>query len=281
MTGFRGERAVPELGPAAGEVISAAVRERTEVVIAALEAVDEAALLAPSALPQWSRLTIACHLRYGARASLDMTRRVSAGHAASFYPQGRTTQRPGTLVPESGETAIDVVASLRQSAEELDQEWAPLGPDSWLLPVREPHDKSDLGPVNLAMIALLRLTEVEVHGDDLDLGLPDWADVFIEHALPTRLAWLATRRTNHRAFDRSVRGSWLLAATDTDLRWFLSTNGEGVISRAATDADAADTRIDGAARDLLAVLLGRRARALRTSGDEQLLASFAAVFPGP
>jgi uncharacterized protein (TIGR03083 family) len=271
----------PLLDPRAGEVISAAVRERTETVVAALEAVDEAALLAPSALPQWSRLTIACHLRYGARASLDMTRHVIAGRAASFYPQGRTTQRPGTLEPEAGETPVDVVSSLRQAAEELDAEWAALDPNNWRLPVRDPDDKSDLGPVNLAMIALLRLTEVEVHGDDLDLGLPDWTDVFVEHALPTRLAWLATRRTNHRSFDSSVRRSWLLAATNTDLRWFLATDGDVVTSRAATDADAADTRIDGAARDLLAVLLGRRTRALRTTADQQRLASFAAVFPGP
>jgi hypothetical protein len=56
-----------------GAGTAAEVARRTGEVVAALDAVDESALLGPSALPGWSRLTIACHLRYGAQAHVRVT----------------------------------------------------------------------------------------------------------------------------------------------------------------------------------------------------------------
>lgn len=265
-----------------GRAIADAVRGRTIEVAAALTNLDEAALLAPSALPGWSRLTIACHLRYGAHASGEMTERTLAGRTASFYPRGRAAQRPGTLVPDSGETPRDVVTSLRDAAGALDAHWAAFGPNEWGRTLREPDDSPDLGRANLAMIALLRLTEVEVHGEDLNLGLPDWSDIFVEQALVTRLGWLATRPTGSRGRDSNIRGSWLLVTTDTDLRWLLATDDSDLTSRrASSDADDADTRLEGTARDLLALLLGRRHQSVHITGDERLAAAFSAVFPGP
>ncbi len=49
------------------------------------------------------------------------------------------------------------------------------------------------------------LTELEVHGGDLAIGLDDWSELFVRVALPTRLHWLNTRRSNHRAFDHQPR----------------------------------------------------------------------------
>lgn len=45
----------------------------------------------------------------------------------------------------------------------------------------------------LGMLAVLRLTEVEVHGFDLDIGCTPWSEVFVDVALPTRIRRLATR----------------------------------------------------------------------------------------
>ena len=89
--------------------VAAEITGRTRMLVAALERCD---LLAPSALPEWSRLTIACHLRYGAEALARMTHDALAGRTTAYYPGGRDEQRPGTLVPRRGEAPVDVVQSL-------------------------------------------------------------------------------------------------------------------------------------------------------------------------
>jgi hypothetical protein len=96
----------------AGALLCEAIRSRTADVAAALAAAGRAALSELSSLPGWARLTIACHLRYGASASRRMTMDALAGRATSFYPAGRSLERPGTLVPDEGEAPVDVVRSL-------------------------------------------------------------------------------------------------------------------------------------------------------------------------
>ena len=58
---------------------------------------------------------------------------------------------------------------------------------------RRAPDNPDLGTRSLFELAVLRLTEVEVHGTDLDIGLPDWSDEFVRVALPMRMERLRTR----------------------------------------------------------------------------------------
>src|SRR5207302_7789085 len=83
----------------------------------------ESALLAPSGLDGWSRLTIACHLRYGAQALSAMTAAALEGRPASYYPDGSGRHRPRTLVPLEGETTAGVVDSLHHHSDELHQLW--------------------------------------------------------------------------------------------------------------------------------------------------------------
>lgn len=154
-----------------------------------------------------------------------------------------------------------------------------LDQDTWGITVREPVDNTDLGPAPLARLALARLTEVDVHGVDLGIGARDWSNTLIDIALPTRLAWLPTRRTNHRDVDASVQGSWLLVAPD--LRWILSVTGDQVRSAPAAPTDQARATIKGARRDLLALLLGRPARPLTIEGDPEFAAAFGRAFLGP
>jgi maleylpyruvate isomerase len=258
----------------------AAVRRRTDEVVAALEALDDDGLRSPSALPGWSRLTIACHLRYGAEAFGRMTAAALEGRPAAYYPGGREAARPATLEPSGGESPADVVASLAEHCEVLDGLWSAV--PSWDGLVREPDDQPDLGPLPLARLPLLRLTEVEVHGSDLDLGLDDWSDVFVRVALPFRLDWLNTRRTNHRRVDQAVRGSWLLIAPDGPT-WRVSVDdGDRVSSRPAEPGSDADAVIEAPARDLLALLLGRPfGTDPRYGGDVELARAFSRAFPGP
>ena len=212
---------------------------RTEAIVGALGRLDDDALRAPSELPGWSRLTIACHLRYGAGALARMTRATLAGQPTAYYPEGRGRQRPGTLVPADGESPGDVAATLAGHSRDLDEAWSSLDGRAWSLAVVEPQDNPDLGPSDLARLLLLRLTEVEVHGSDLGLGLDDWNDLFVRVALPMRLDWLNSRRANHRDVDQSIEGSWLLVATDGP-SYVVTVRGERVESFPAGPTSASD-----------------------------------------
>jgi uncharacterized protein (TIGR03083 family) len=260
-----------------------ATARRTAQILEALSGLDDEALLSPSALPGWSRLTIACHLRYGAEALCRMTEAALSGEPAAYYPEGRDRQRPVTLVPRQGESNLAVVASLTQRSEQLTRSWS-REEVKWGLEVVEPPGQDDLGTVDLGRLLMLRLTEVEVHGLDLGLDLPDWSTLFVREALPMRLAWLNTRRTNHRAFDANLEGSWLLVVTDGPDRsaYEVSVMGSKVTSRSASPDSPARAVIAASCRDLLALLLGRPfAESPQCSGDTVFGEAFAAAFPGP
>jgi uncharacterized protein (TIGR03083 family) len=259
----------------------AAVQTRTTEIVMALDALRDDDLTAPSQLPSWSRLTIAAHLRYGAHAFGRITNGAVSGQAVAYYPKGRERQRPSTLRPGSDEAPHDVVQSLARCSAELHDAWQSLESEHWSLEVTEPDDNRDLGPLALSRLPLLRLTEVEVHGSDLGLGLNAWSDVFVAVALPFRLDWLNTRRTNHRAVDDSLEGAWLLTATDGPT-FRVSTHDRTVESRPAEPTTPARAIIEASSRDLLALLLGRPLAAPpRILGDIAFGEAFSRAFPGP
>jgi maleylpyruvate isomerase len=249
----------------------AAIEAATDRLVDALAGVD---LRTPSELPGWTRLTIACHLRYGAEALRAMTEDSLAGRPASYYPAGRADQRPGTLEPRPGEADADVVASLRAASRSLATTWE--GIEDWSgIDVTEPADNPDLGTVPLAHLPLFRLTEVEVHGTDLGLGLPPWSDELVRHVLPMRLDWLNRRRSNHRTVDGTVEGSFLLRAADVGVAQLVTVDGERVSSAPAPDHVRADHAIDATGRDLLGLLLGR------WDDGTDAAREFRLAFPGP
>jgi len=173
------------------------------------------------------------------------------------------------------------VQSLAEQSATLHATWGVLDASHWEQTVTEPEDNRDLGPLPVAVVPLLRLTEIEVHGSDLDLGLDDWSTTFVTEALPFRLRWLNVRRSNHRPVDEHFIGSWLLRASDGPT-FLVSAHANTVESRPATDDTPATAVLDGTSRDLLALLLGRPSRApLEISGDRDFGASFARAFPGP
>jgi maleylpyruvate isomerase len=251
--------------------VVAAIVTRTRQLVDTLAALEEREILAPSLLPGWTRLTISCHLRYGAEALVRMTDDALAGRHTSFYPGGRAAQRPRTLIPGPGETATALIASLRDVSAALSERWRCVL--DWTAVVREPEGTEDLGTVSLQWLALLRLTEVEVHGSDLGLGLPAWGEVFVRKALPMRLAWLARRRTNHRSVPTNVQRSWLLSATDGGPSTLVTVSGGAVHTEPATRDTVADVVIEATSRELLALILGR--------STLEVAAEFGQVLPGP
>ena len=245
-----------------------------------MRALDESNLGAPSELPGWSRLTIACHLRYGARALRWMTAEACAGRATAYYPEGRAAQREKTLLPGPEESRREVVEDLASASATLHQEWQALNDREWSTPVREPADNADLGTLQLSRLPLLRLTEVEVHGCDLAIGLSDWSVTFVDAALPTRVAWLNTRRSNHRSVDLGVTGTWRLVSNEGDV-WRVSAHADGTVEAVEGDGPCEAT-IAASRRDLLATLLGRgTVDPVTYRGDVELAKAFGRAFPGP
>ena len=267
-----------------GPELVSACRRRTNMIVAALSQLDEAALTAASALPDWTRLTIACHLRYGASALHWMTTDALARRPTAYYPEGRQAQRPATLEPRPGESPADVVGSLQSQSEALDRLWAGLTSEAWATRVEEPAENEDLGTLPLDALVMLRLTEVEVHGSDLSvagLGLEDWSHEFVQAALPFRLEWLPRRWKDRRPVCEAGDGSWLISASDGPT--YLVRLEEGVVqSHLATPVADARASIRGSARDLLALILGRPVRAeVEYLGDLLFARAFTRVFPGP
>ena len=97
--------------------------------------------------------------------------------------------------------------------------------------------------------------------------------MFIREALPMRLAWLATCRSNHRPVPDDVHRSWLLTATDGGPTTLLTVDGSAVTSTPAPPDTQADVVIRATSRELLALLLGR--------SNLAAAAEFGIVFPGP
>jgi uncharacterized protein (TIGR03083 family) len=257
------------------------LRRRTRAIVDTLTGLDGAGWFGPSALPGWDRLTVACHLRFGAVACRRLTEAAVGGRPAVYYPEGRERQRPASLRPEPGESAADVVASLTSASELLHETWEGLTVDQWELAVVEPPGQADLGELGMDQLAMLRVTEVEVHGVDLDLGLDDWDPQFVDAALRFRLDRLNARRTNHRPFDAEVCGSWLLRATEGPAH-LVAVDGFTVRSRPADADEPATAVIEASSRDLLALLLGRPFRlAPRYGGDPEFARSFTRALPGP
>ena len=134
----------------------------------------------------------------------------------------------------------------------------------------------------MMMAQLFRLTELEVHGGDFGLGLGEWSETFVRVALVSRLDRLNARRSNHRAVDGGIEGSWLLVATDGPT-YRVAIHDSVVDARpVAGDDAAAQATITASSRDLLALLLGRaRSEPLAFSGDVTFARRFEEAFPGP
>jgi hypothetical protein len=212
-----------------------------------------------------------------------MTRHAVDGAPTSYYPEGREQQRPRTLAPRPGESGADVVASLASSSDELVRLWYTMSDDDWRLVGSKPGDTFDRRPLSLADLALLRLTECEVHGADLALGLDDWSELFVSLALPFRVELLQSRRSGRPGVDAATTGSWLLIATDGPTHVVSVADGR-VQSRPCPPNTAPPARasIEATSRDLLALLLGRPpVGRLSFTGDVAFGRSFTDVFPGP
>jgi hypothetical protein len=211
-----------------------------------------------------------------------MTLATIDGQPTTFYPEGRATQRPKTLRPAPGESSRQVVESLAAQSAALAGVWAGINVDEWERPVVESRDVGELRrmPLTISDLALLRLTEVEVHGVDLGIGLSEWSTEFVDVALPRRISWLGRRTPPKLGESAHFPASWLFASTDgPSYLVLIDQAGQTAADIAAFEATA-QHRIQGPRRELLAVILGRTV-SQELHADAAAISSFQATFPGP
>ncbi len=247
------------------------VRERSGEICDALDELGES-VETPSALPGWSRLTVACHLRYGAQATRQMIEATLEGRQSAFYPAGRDEQRESTLRPALGEAPAHVAGSLRDACAELDDVLASVTEAQWNLRV-DLSTEGDLGAIALWDLLTLRLTEVEVHGTDLDLGLDAWSEVFGRVAFEQRLD-----RARFAATDASALSVEIVAPGVGIRVVTIAPDGEASV---ASPGGAAAT-LTATANDHVALLLGRRPATMPDiAGDVEAAAAYLSRIVGP
>jgi len=227
----------------------------TRRVAASLGAVDLDMLLAPSLLPGWARATIAAHLTWVADRYVAMTADALAGRATTTYPGG-PAQRDASLRALEDATAEQALIRFEAASAALADAWRHLGDRQWATTMHERH----IGPMRLSRLTALRLTELEVHHVDLDVGyrVTDWPAAFTRICLPLRIAWLDAHHRRRHDTARQVAGRWLLAPTDDSVTWLVTAWADQVTSQPAPADAEADVTLSGPSASLLAFLLGRQ-----------------------
>jgi maleylpyruvate isomerase len=224
-------------------VLLSLVEEVTAALRTTVESLDEAALRAPTPLPNWTRAHILAHLINQA----DAFRRLSWGAAHNAvleqYPGG-TRQREAEIEANKDWTANQLRHELSRSADELRAAWAGMPAGAWSNPIL----RRELQPVWRTVQS--RALEVGLHHVDLACGytperLPS---AFVDHLLADIVSGYE-RRTRDTLGQR-----WSVARSDGGGAWTLgsgeergSIGGTGVrlLAWLTGRADTAGLVIDG------------------------------------
>ncbi|MGW7353242.1 maleylpyruvate isomerase family mycothiol-dependent enzyme [Streptomyces sp. NPDC054784] len=137
---------------------AAAVRDATARLLTAVEALDDAALRAPSRLPGWTRGHVLAHLARNADALLN----VLSGRP--MYVSGQA--RDADIERDAPRTPDAHAADLRAAAARLDAAFAAEDEKSWGRTVELRNGVTDLA----AAVPFRRRIEIELHHVDLGLG---------------------------------------------------------------------------------------------------------------
>lgn len=262
-------------GEVAPERVLSMIEAKSHEICDALDQADPGALGAASRLTGWTRLTVACHLRYGAQATRQVIEATLDGRPGAFYPGGRELQRPFTLRPALGEPEAHVVESLRHEVAELQRTLISLDADAMASLIIEHPDNRDLGEMTVGDLVRMRLTEVQAHGDDLDLELSPWPTDFGKAVIGQRVARVQQRATSSAGWEV------LLVVTDASAL-SATVSAEGVLVDARPAEMTAASRLVGTANAHVAMLLGRGAEAdLTKEGDVEQAQAFLASVIGP
>jgi maleylpyruvate isomerase len=151
----------PEFDPAA---LLERLATETGSVVATAEALDDAAMHAPSALPDWTRGHVLTHLARNADGLCNLLTWAVTGERHDMYP----SQEHRNADIEAGATrpAAEITADLVAASERFAREAARLTPDDWRTHIeRRPNQ-----PYSAAHVPWWRYLEILIHHVDLAAG---------------------------------------------------------------------------------------------------------------
>jgi len=144
----------------------------------------------PSLLPDWTVGHVLTHI---ARNAEGMSRRIAAALRGETVDQyvGGANGRTAEIEAGAERSALEIVADVNSSAEQLDEHFAAIPEDGWVKTVRMVSG----GEHAVSMFPFRRWREVEIHIVDLgfDASAAEWPSGLVDIALPRLTATLADR----------------------------------------------------------------------------------------
>jgi maleylpyruvate isomerase len=153
----------------------------TALLLAQVDALDDAALDEPSRLPGWSRRHVIAHVAHNAGALGNLLRWAQTGVETPMY--ATPAQRERDIARSATGAPADLRRFVAGSAAALDVHARELGPEQWGATVRSARGRE----IPAAEVPWMRAREVWLHAIDLGAGaaqLPeDFSDTLIDDVL--------------------------------------------------------------------------------------------------
>jgi maleylpyruvate isomerase len=231
------------LGPALDEMAAA-----TDRLLATVDGLDDAALRAPSLLPEWTRAHVLTHIARNADGLANLAAWARTGTETPMYAGGRAG-RAADIEAGAGRHIGDIRLDLADSAERLLGAFADFPHEGLTRQVVFGSGATAFG----WEVPVLRTREVEIHHVDVVGGYTPahWSVPFVHRTLDQLAPFFRSER------DTPVGR---LAATDSDRSWEVAADGPA---------------LQGPSSALLAWLTGR------SSGDGLQLDTGEPVPPAP
>lgn len=169
-------------------VLSAEVDRATARLLATAQALDDAAVAAPSLLPGWTRGHVLTHLARNADGLVNL---LTWARTGVVTPQYESPERREADIREgAGRPHAEQLADLREASARFAAAVEEMPPDAWTVTLDVPG-----GPQPAARVVWRRLREVEVHHVDLDAGYAtaNWPEAFSHRLLHEVVAGLRDR----------------------------------------------------------------------------------------
>lgn len=192
-----------------------------QVLLTAVDDLDDAAFVGSSALPGWTRAHVVAHLALNARSHVGLFAAAARGEQGEQYPGGGPA-RAGAIEEWSTRSPASLRADVRRAVYELEGAWAGASAEAW--------QGTGLSPsgavVWVSDLPFLRWRETVVHTVDLDLGIgfDSWPTLWVRLELDRqRMAWAASHPMGltqlpaaANALDERTRLAWLLGRIEID-----------------------------------------------------------------
>ena len=218
--------------------------EATQRLMTTVAGLDDAAVAAPSGLPDWSRGHVLTHIARNAEGMRNLLADARTGSEFGMYAS--TEARSADIAAGAGRPIGVHEADLRVSAGRFAAEVKALPAEAWSASVRPFPWVTGYDPIPVAAIPLYPTSELEIHHVDLDAGY-SFADC------PADLAGLLVNRM-HGRHESSILAA--VTATDIDHTWTFG----------AASTDAADTGTVPTVTGTAAAVLGWLTQ--RTAGED-------------